>query len=135
MEAGLYQIHSHISISVYLMRLVIMEIALLSKGFPETPEPPSIHPCTSPILMNSIKNYQKLVKISHYIFSRLVVQNCYAQWTSPIPRQGWFFNWISKWYFSKYYQMQTRWIFTQTVTYVLATKKTKSLHKKLNCVT
>ena len=37
---------------------------------------------------------------------------------TPLPRQGWFFNWIFlKWYFSKYWQVRTRQVFAQTVTY------------------
>ena len=39
---------------------------------------------------------------------------------SPLPRQGWFFSIeILKWYFSKYWQVQTRTVFAQTVTITL----------------
>ena len=37
---------------------------------------------------------------------------------TPVPRQGWFFLIeFLKWYFSKYWQVQTRRVFAQTVTY------------------
>ena len=37
---------------------------------------------------------------------------------SPLPRQGWLFLIeFLKWYFSKYWQVQTRPVFAQTVTY------------------
>ena len=37
---------------------------------------------------------------------------------SPLPRQGWFFlTEFLKWYFSKYWQVPTRQVFAQTVTY------------------
>ena len=39
---------------------------------------------------------------------------------TPVPRQGWFFLIeFSKWYFSKYWQVPTRRVFAQTVTYVI----------------
>ena len=37
----------------------------------------------------------------------------------PVSRQGWFLIEFLKWYFSKYWQVRTRWVFAQTVTYVL----------------
>ena len=37
---------------------------------------------------------------------------------SPLPRQGWLFLIeLLKWYISKYWQVQTRPVFAQTVTY------------------
>ena len=37
---------------------------------------------------------------------------------SPLPRQGWLFLIeFLKWYFSKYWQVRTRPVFAQTVTY------------------
>ena len=38
---------------------------------------------------------------------------------SPLPRQGWLFLIeFLKWYFSKYWQVRTRPVFAQTVTYI-----------------
>ena len=38
---------------------------------------------------------------------------------SPLPRQGWlFFIEFLNWYFSKYWQVRTRLVFAQTVTYI-----------------
>ena len=38
---------------------------------------------------------------------------------SPLPRLGWLFLIeFLKWYFSKYWQVRTRPVFTQTVTYI-----------------
>ena len=38
---------------------------------------------------------------------------------SPLPRQGWLFVIeFLKWYFLKYWQVRTRLVFTQTVTYI-----------------
>ena len=38
---------------------------------------------------------------------------------SPLPRQGWLFLIeFLEWYFSKYWQVQTRPVFTQTVTHI-----------------
>ena len=40
---------------------------------------------------------------------------------SPLPRQGWLFLIeFLKWYFSKYWQVRTRPVFAQTVTYCLS---------------
>ena len=39
---------------------------------------------------------------------------------SPLPRQGWLFLIeFVKWYFSKYWQVRTRPVFAQTVTFIL----------------
>ena len=39
---------------------------------------------------------------------------------SPLPRQGWLFLIeFLKWYFSKYWQVRTRPVFAQTVTYTI----------------
>ena len=39
---------------------------------------------------------------------------------SPLPKQGWLFLIeFLKWYFSKYWQVRTRPVFAQTVTYLL----------------
>ena len=41
---------------------------------------------------------------------------------SPLPRQGWLFLIeFLKWYFSKYWQVRTRPVFAQTVTYYVST--------------
>ena len=45
---------------------------------------------------------------------------------TPLPMQGWLFLIeFLKWYFSKYWQVRTRWVFAQTVTYVTAFWKIK----------
>ena len=36
---------------------------------------------------------------------------------TPVPRQGWFLIEFLKWYFLKYWQVQTRRVFAKTVTY------------------
>ena len=39
---------------------------------------------------------------------------------TPLPRQGWLFLVeFLKWHFSKYWQVQTRWVFAQTVTFII----------------
>ena len=41
---------------------------------------------------------------------------------SPLPRQGWLFLIeFLKWHFSKYWQVQTRPVFAQTVTIIIQT--------------
>ena len=42
----------------------------------------------------------------------------------PLPRQGWFLIEFLKWYFSKYWQVQTMWVFAQKITYVTVWMKT-----------
>ena len=43
---------------------------------------------------------------------------------SPLPRQGWLFLIeFLKWYFLKYWQVRTRPVFTQIVTYMEGTMK------------
>ena len=47
---------------------------------------------------------------------------------SPLPRQGWLFLIeFLKWYFSKYWQVRTRPVFAQTITY--DKKARKSIYK------
>ena len=46
---------------------------------------------------------------------------------SPLPRQGWLFLIeFLKWYFSKYWQVRTRPVFAQTVTYTVTIVATQS---------
>ena len=48
---------------------------------------------------------------------------------SPLPRQGWLFLIeFLKWYFSKYWQVRTRPVFAQTVTYVYGTGDYEVVH-------
>ena len=49
---------------------------------------------------------------------------------TPVPKQGWFFSIeFLKWYFSKYWQVQTRRVFAQTVTYWRSLSNEHHCHK------
>ena len=54
---------------------------------------------------------------------------------SPLPRQGWLFLIeFLKWYFSKYWQVRTRPVFAQTVTYVTGPGKKGLIYTKYTCL-
>ena len=54
---------------------------------------------------------------------------------TPVPRQGWLFlNEFLKWYFSKYWQVRTRQVFAQTVTFYLCNSLTTSIPYKVKIV-
>ena len=65
------------------------------------------------------------MKISHYLLARLVVQKlidnlvllCSVNKSNTKASLGFLIE-FSKQYFSQYWQVQTRWVFTETVTYV-----------------